>query len=214
MNHQAEQQVLALAAMTMALAEVRRIANTGRHDADQVRHCYAGLLNTYEGDLEQLYGGLPPLAPGLRELRTQLSNPQNMDQTRLLIGAVTIERKLLKRRDMLQTLAQGLNIARSQAEHFGITHENVTARLGDLYSETVSTLKPRILVPGKREWLEDPRNARLIRALLLSAIRAATFWRDNGGSRLKLIFGRNRLLTTIDTLLERSEWTAAQDTDI
>lgn len=213
MNQQAEQQVLALAAITMALAEVRRIANTGRHDANQVAHCYAGLLNTYAGELEQVYDGLAALRPGLQDLRTQLSNPQNMDQTRLLIGAVTIERKLLKRRDMLQTLAQGLEIARSQAEHFGTTHENVTARLGDLYSETVSTLRPRILVPGKREWLEDPRNARLIRALLLSAIRAATFWRNNGGSRLKLIFGRNRLLNTIDSLLERSERTAAQDTD-
>ncbi|MCK8515709.1 high frequency lysogenization protein HflD [Methylonatrum kenyense] len=214
MNRQLEQQVLALAVMTMALAEVRRIANTGRYDTDQVSNCYAGLLNAYEGDLEQIYGGLVPLKPGLQELRTQLSNPQNMDQTRLLIGAVTIERKLLKRRDMLQTLAQGLDLARSQAEHFGTTHENVTARLGDLYAETVSTLKPRILVPGKREWLEDPRNARLIRALLLSAIRAATFWRNNGGSRLKLIFSRNRLLGTIDSLLERSERMPAQDSDI
>ncbi len=205
MSDPMEQQVLALAAMTMAMAQVREIAHAGRSDNARVEHCFDGLLSPYEGDLASLYGGVAVLTPGLQELRTQLSNPRNMDQTRLLIGAITIERKLMKRRDMLGTLGDGLNIARHQADHFGTTHDNVIARLGDLYSETVSQLRPRILVPGKREWLDDPRNARLIRALLLSAIRAATFWREHGGNRLKLIFGRNRLLAAIDRLLAQTD---------
>ncbi|MGD8430724.1 MAG: DUF489 family protein, partial [Ectothiorhodospiraceae bacterium] len=57
------------------------------------------------------------------------------------------------------------------------------------------------LIQGERGYLEDPRNAALIRTLLLSALRAASLWRQCGGTRLRLIFGRKRLIEEARKLL-------------
>lgn len=202
-----DSQTLALAAIFQALAEVRRLAREGRAETNAVASCMAGLLNAYEGDVAGAYGGARTLMPGLRQLHRQLTQPGDMEVTRYAVVVLHLERKLMRDRQRLAVLAGGLEHARSQAGYFHPTHENVIGRLADLYSETVSSLKPRIMIQGSREWLEDSRNANLIRALLLAAIRAATLWRDQGGSRFKLLFRRKQLLATthhlIDVLDER-----------
>lgn len=198
--HQA--QALALAALYQALAQVRMVATTGRWDADDAETCLRGLTVEFQESLDGLYGGTGRLRTGLQQLHTQLSQPQDMDLTRYAVMALHLERKLVKRRDMLSTLRTGLDQARHQADYFSITHENVVGKLADLYQNTVSHLTPRIMVQGKREWLEDPQRANQIRALLLAAIRAATLWRQAGGGRLQLIFGRARLQSTTNQLLD------------
>ncbi|MEX0732954.1 MAG: high frequency lysogenization protein HflD [Aquisalimonadaceae bacterium] len=201
MDDRLKDEILSLAALYQAVAEIRELAENGRWNQAPVDTCFAGLLQPYEGDVAQTYGGAEALAPGLRRLQRQLANPQDMDQTRYVIMTVHLERKLVKRRDMLATLSEGLEQARRQAEYFGKVNENVVGRLADLYAGTISQLRPRILVQGKREWLEDARNANMVRALLLAAIRAATLWRAAGGNRLRLIFGRNRLARATEELL-------------
>lgn len=201
MDDRLKAQTLALAALYQSIAAVRGLAESGHTDPAINRTCFAGLLQPYDGNVEAVYGGMDALRPGLLQLKRQLSDPQDMLQTRYVIMTVHLERKLVKRRDMLETLSRGLDQARQQADYFGQVNENVVSRLAGLYADTISTLKPRILVHGKREWLEDPRNTELIRALLLSAVRAATLWRNAGGNRLRLIFGRNRLARTTDELL-------------
>lgn len=197
-----DSQTLALAAIFQALAEVRRLAREGRAETTTVAGCVAGLLNHYEGDVAGAYGGARTLIPGLRQLHRQLTQPGDMEVTRYAVVVLHLERKLVRDRQRLAVLAGGLEQARSQADYFHPTHENVIGRLADLYSETVSSLKPRIMIQGSREWLEDTRNANLIRALLLAAIRAATLWRDQGGSRFKLLFRRKQLLATTHRLID------------
>lgn len=203
MNERLKGEILSLAALYQAVAEVREVADNGRWNTAAVEACLAGLLRPYNGDVAETYGGAPALETGLRLLQRQLTNPQDMDQIRYVITTVHLERKLVKRRDMLATLSEGLEQAGRQAEYFGQINENVVGRLADLYSETISQLRPRIMVQGKQQWLEDARNANMVRALLLSAIRAATLWRAVGGNRFRLIFGRNRLGRATDELLEQ-----------
>ena len=195
-------EVLALAALFQAVGEVRDVAENGRSDPQRVETCITGLLRTFEGDVAEVYGGDTALSAGLSQLQRQLANPRDMDQTRYVVMSVHLERKLMRRRDMLKTLADGLDVARGQAEQFGITHENVIGRLADLYGQTISQLRPRIMVQGERVWLEDPRNANLVRALLLAGIRAATLGRASGANRLRLIIGRNRLVQATTQLIQ------------
>ncbi|WP_290652813.1 high frequency lysogenization protein HflD [Aquisalimonas sp.] len=194
------EQTLALAALFQALTEIRRIARTGQTSIEEVETCINGLLNPYEGDVGDAYGGDVKLLPGLRRLRTQLSDPQDTELTRYAIVLMHLERKLMRKRAMLKHLAEGLEQARDRASYFHPAHENVIGYLADLYGETVSTLKPKVMVQGERQWLEDSRNANQVRALLLAGVRATTFWRNAGGSRLRLVFGRNRLLETTERL--------------
>lgn len=70
----------------------------------------------------------------------------------------------------------------------------VIANLAHAYSQTLSRLTPRILVQGEPGLLKNPEVANRIRALLLAGIRAAVLWRQTGGSRLRLLFRRKRIV--------------------
>jgi high frequency lysogenization protein len=83
-------------------------------------------------------------------------------------------------------------------------HPNLLANLADIYSRTLSTLQPRIMVRGEPLYLNNPDNQNRIRTLLLAGIRAAWLWRQVGGSRWKILFGRNRLLATANEYLRTS----------
>ncbi len=200
MDAKTREQTLALAALFQALSEVRRIARHGQGSAEDIETCINGLLNPFDGRVGDAYGGEKRLLPGVQRLRTQLSDPQDTELTRYAVLLMHLERKLMRRRAMLGTLAEGLEQVRRQAEHFHPGHENVLGRLADLYSETISTLRPQVMIQGERHWLEDPRNVNQVRALLLAAIRAVTFWRSSGGSRWRLVMGRNRMLQSAEQL--------------
>ena len=59
------------------------------------------------------------------------------------------------------------------------------------------------MVNGAQIHLNNPENANRIRALLLAGIRAATLWRQSGGSRITLLLRRNTLLRESRVLLAR-----------
>jgi high frequency lysogenization protein len=89
---------------------------------------------------------------------------------------------------------------RGPAAELGVAHPEVIARLGACYQQTLSTLRPRIIVHGEPATLGDPDNRQRIRALLLAAIRAAVLWRQCGGGRLTLLLHRRQLLQSLAQL--------------
>jgi len=90
-------------------------------------------------------------------------------------------------------VAEGIEQAKRQLDHFHSSHENLIANLSGLYRETLSTFRFRIHVTGSAQHLQNPQNAHKIRALLLCAVRAAILWRQVGGRRWQLLFSRQRL---------------------
>jgi high frequency lysogenization protein len=93
---------------------------------------------------------------------------------------------------------------RGQAQSQDMTHPEVIASLADAYKQTVSTLRPQVLVNGNPGILGDPDNQNLIRTLLLAAIRAAVLWRQCGGRRLTLILRRKALQEALESLLDEA----------
>lgn len=202
MTAAAREQALALAAAFQAVSLIVDIARHGRADQALVRTCLQGLVLPYQGDVASLYGGATQLRPGLINLRAQLTHARDPDLMRYAAGLLHLENRLRQQSARLQGIAEGLEKAKRQAEYFdGPTSAPVIAALAHLYSEHVSSLRPRIMINGERAYLEQPQNADLIRALLLSALRALAFWRQHGGSRLKLLLRRSALLETVDGLL-------------
>jgi high frequency lysogenization protein len=186
----------------MALHQVRRLGSYGQTDTAQTQPCIRALLADYNGDVAALYGDAYCLQPGLHQLIDHLGNPREAELTRYLVIILALERRLSRHRHQLATIREGLQRAASQAEYFqSPIHRNVISNLGDLYSETLSQLRPRVIVRGERLHLEEPDNAAMIRALLLSAVRGAALWRAVGGRRWRLITGRNRLIETARGLL-------------
>ncbi|HSC11102.1 MAG TPA: DUF489 family protein, partial [Rhodanobacteraceae bacterium] len=97
------------------------------------------------------------------------------------------ERAAARNATILRELRDGIEaIAREPG--FEADSPGTTQRLAKLYSRTLSTLRPRILVEGIPRHLKDPANVDRIRALLLAAVRATVLWRQLGGSQLRLFF--------------------------
>jgi high frequency lysogenization protein len=65
--------------------------------------------------------------------------------------------------------------------------------LSKLYLRTVSKVEPRIIVNGDNKHLTDSKNASMIRALLMSAIRSYILWQQSGGSRLRIFLFRKKI---------------------
>lgn len=194
--------VLALATSLQALTQVARIATHGHGDHRRMEAPLRLLLGRYDGDMEHLIGGRENVNDGLRLLADHLRQPRDAHLTRHLVAALALERKLTRHRRAFPEVVNGLEAASRQADYFGsVLHANVLDNVGDLYSRTVSHLRPRILVQGDRTFLEDPRNAAAIRSLLLAAIRGISFWRQDGGSRFQLIFRRGHLISTARSLM-------------
>ena len=79
--------------------------------------------------------------------------------------------------------------------------DRLAERIAKVYTETISKLSPRIVVHGKPQYLQADRTVYWIRTLLFAGLRSAFLWRQLGGNRWRLMFGRKRLLADTEALL-------------
>lgn len=199
---------IALAGLIQATGLVDQLAKTGYLPSDAYRTSIESLfvlnpdtaLAVYGNNIANLHLGLSLLRDILQQTKDK---PPHADTLRYGLGVLHLQQKLAKRKDMLGVISSRLNNAAQQAEHFSSTHDNVIANLGDLYSETISTFRFRIQVSGDYNYLQQQRIAHQVRALLLSGVRAATLWRQLGGTRWNLIFHRKKIADCVDQLLRQ-----------
>lgn len=200
--------ILALAALVQATKLAQNIARKGMADETDMQACIGSLFAGHCADIAEAYGELRHLSTGLRELSFLLHGHELAQAKEMLThtsGLMALEKRLGKHPDMLNSMREGMERINKQANYFdSILHENVMAGLAGLYGETISTLKPRIIVHGRPIYLHQHSNTNRIRALLLSGIRATHLWRQNGGSHLKLLFSRRRLAHDADALLKEA----------
>jgi len=197
---------LALAALFQMAGLVKDLAWRGRCDEHEFEILVGSLFAFDAQTPADIYRGEVNLRTGLSRIGSQLKSggtPPDMELTRYVVGLMYLERKLNARPEMLDALGEGLHSAQRQVEYFSLSHESVIARLAEVYQETISQLGPRILVQGEQAHLSNANVASRIRTALLTGIRAAVLWRQAGGSRWKLLFGRNRLIRESKELLHR-----------
>ncbi len=199
---------LALAGVIQATLLVEQVAKTGYVQQDAYKCNIESLFDLNPKDTLAVYGGnAQNLRLGLEALRDMLAGKhKHQDAMRYALGALHLQKKLAGRKDMLNTIANRIEQAANQAEHFSSTHENVVGNLGQIYSETISTFRFRIQVMGDHTYLQQARIASQIRALLLSAIRSAMLWRQVGGNRWQLLLQRKALAEQVDNLLRASNY--------
>lgn len=195
---------LALGGIFMAVSLVQQIARKGMADSQQMEDALRTLFISDPQTTLEVYGGKAQIEAGLRALILNLSQSEahNVELLRYVITLLHLERHLAKRKDLLNTIEQGLEQAQQQMEHFPLLHANILARLADTYSHTLSTLSPRIMVQGDGGFLNQPDNVNKVRALLLAAIRSTVLWRQSGGSRWQFIFRRKTFIEAAKRLLD------------
>lgn len=204
MSKNIHDRTLALGALFQSAWLVDSIARTGMVPQAEYETCINSLFEFSPATTEAVYGSRFEIKRGLQVLIEQLEGDnakRNLYIMRYVIGLIQLERKVSSNAEMLKRIGEELEGTSHQLQHFGQTHPNVIARLADIYSNTVSTLTPRIMVSGEDNHLQKQENANKVRAVLLTGIRAAILWRQCGGTRWQLLFQRRKLLRQARLLL-------------
>ncbi|MDR5897902.1 high frequency lysogenization protein HflD [Halomonas vilamensis] len=201
-DNPAARQALALAGVFQAASLVDELARTGQVDQRAWDTLIQATVDTNPDSFEAIYGGHPNnLRRGLDMLEALVGRKQ-ADPVVLRYGfsLLLLMNQLRKNDNMMDQLGDKLSHVQHQAEHFGSTHENVIASLGEAYQETLSTFKTRIVVQGDPSMLQSRMMPERVRACLMAGIRFALLWHQQGGRRWKLIFQRKALRRALDDL--------------
>jgi high frequency lysogenization protein len=206
MAHSERDQALALAGIYQAVYLTQKIGQSGVMDTSAFEPSITSLIMTNPQNTEAVYGGVSGVTLGLNILNKQLKggDSRDIELTRYVIALLELERKLSKNANMLQKVADGLETTKARLDHFHLLHTNILSQVADIYANTISTLTPRIMVQGEQIHLQNPDNISKIRALLLAGIRSAMLWRQVGGKKRKVIFGRKKLIAVVEALLNES----------
>ena len=197
--------IIALAALMQASKLVDDIARQGQCNSHDVQTMMQSIFANPAHTPEEQFSGRKQLHTGLLLTQQLLSGepvPQAKTAMSYTAGMIAVEKKLKKQELMLQHIAQGMQRIQQQVEYFSsFHHETIIAAIADVYGETISTLKPRIIIHGKPEILRQQQNTQKIRALLFSGIHAAHLWQQYKGGHFRLLFGRKKILLGIEQML-------------
>lgn len=204
MSHSDLDRVIALAGIYQAVNCVMRIARQGAADTDLMEPCIYSLLQIDADDVNAVYGAPGAVANGARQIIAQLTGQpsRNLDLTRYVVLLMRLERTLSKQPDLLARIGEGIATAQAKQAHFALLHPNLLAHLAEIYSTTVSSLQPRIIVRGDPQHLRNPDNQNRVRALLLAGIRSAMLWRQVGGNRWQILFRGKQILASARRYLD------------
>ena len=196
---------LALAGMFQSAALVRALAEGREADAEALETSLDSIFRIDADSVGDVYAGGGGLGLGLSTLIAQLEQPrQDLECSRLVLAMMQLERKLARRHDLDEALVAGIVRIQRQREHFGTDHASIPTRLGELYEETLSTLRPRVMVHGNPDVLAQPAQAARIRATLLAGVRSAVLWRQLGGRQWQLLLQRRHHVMLARGLLSRT----------
>lgn len=203
MSFTVDDRILALAGIAQALQQVRRVAETGQSDNRVVRTAMDSVLRIDAPSVVAVYGDRDSLGNGLRLLHNQLSGG-NADRIlgKLSLSVLQVERRFAADAATIDKVRQGLlRLQRLAQMNEDAAHPDVLLATGNLYAETISQLRPRIMVQGNPHYLGQASVVAEIRALLLAAVRSAHLWRQTGGSYLDFLLHRRRLLEAVQSAL-------------
>ena len=197
-----DDRVLALGALLVALSQVRRIAETGQSDSATLHVALDSVFRLDAADTAAAVGGVDAVRPGLRLLRDYLAGT-NKDEAlgKLAMAVMQLERRFVADAAMTERVRTGLRALQGPVERLGSPHHDVVAGLASLYADTISHLRPRVMVQGNPHYLGQAGVVAEIRALLLAALRAAVLWRQMGGSLWDFLFRRRDMAAAIDQLM-------------
>jgi high frequency lysogenization protein len=203
MNHR----TLALAGVFQAAELVRQAATHGTWSGYAASAMLRSLLTLEPDSIRGVYGELDRMRLGVEVLKSVLmGEKQYIDSLQYAIGILKVERRFRRARSLQAEVGEELErIANlkpaGEADEAHELEEQQAARIAELYSRTISTLAPRIVVHGRPQYLQAERTVNWIRTLLFAGLRSAYLWEQLGGNRWRLMFGRRQLLHETDELL-------------
>ena len=193
---------LALAGLFQAARLVQQLAREGRAESTAFTASIQSLLLIDAPSTEVVYGGVQGVRLGLEMLRDKLAGETDagdVEIAKYVISMIHLESRLRRHASMQEAIRRGIETIQAQMKFFEVTesgeaaHPRLIEKLAELYSQTISTLTPRIMVSGEQGYLANPQIAAKVRAVLFAGIRSAFLWRQLGGRRWQLLFFREKI---------------------
>lgn len=204
--------ILALAGVFQAARLVQQLSREGRADQIAFAASIQSVLQIDAPDVPAVYGGADGVAVGLRLLHDKLggsTTAADLEIAKYAIAMLQLEGALRRRPEVAQAIGNGIAAIKSQMQFFEAQEDDaldarLAEKLAELYTRTLSTLSPRIMVTGEQGHLANARIAAAVRAALFAGIRSAVLWRQLGGSRWQLLFRRRKLAAEAGAMLARA----------
>ena len=187
-------EVISLGAIYQASGEIKKIAWEGKINNKIIEPLIYSIYQTTSNEIEDVYINLKRLNTGLDFLRKQLVGDafsRDAEVTRYFEAINILVKNMNKKNEIISNLRDELS------NHTEIvTEDNLYEHaefLSNLYLNTISKIHPRIIVNGDNKYLTDNKNASMIRALLLSAIRSYILWQQSGGSKFRIFLFKKKI---------------------
>lgn len=191
-----EKQTIALAGLFLATELVQTIATSGQYPDSQMRIALESLFRLDAESAESVYGTKSDLRPGYQRLVEQLAgsreNKPDMQITHYTLTLLKLEQKCHSNQTMMERIRRGIESAQQMRTHYETLDPEIISLLAKIYTDNISELTPRVVVHGSSDYLKQDSWANCIRACLLAGVRAAVLWRQCGGTRWKIVSGRQR----------------------
>lgn len=200
-----ENQVMALAGMFQAAVVIDDLAFKGNTDDQAFETCFNSLFTFDAASPQEVFGGVAGLGRGFHALDDYLggelrNNSRNI--AHYVLSMMKIALQVTRNRDLSATLFERLQSIEKRRHEFDMSRSAVVLKIDGLYQDSISHLKPRIMVAGEQNHLMNTDNAARVRTLLLAGVRSAVLWRQLGGSKWKLLFGRRRYIAVAKKILQ------------
>tara|TARA_R110000744_G_scaffold76056_5_gene150935 strand:+ start:352 stop:975 length:624 start_codon:yes stop_codon:yes gene_type:complete len=201
-----EKQTITMAAICQASALVQKIARTGTVVESELAMMLNSIMITSPDSILDVYNNdITQLKLGLNALIEQLGNQtkqKDPELTRYVVGLLGLERRLANKKNQLSLLGERIEQSQRQLAHYDITSDTLIASLASIYSDLLSPIGTPIQVAGEPSLLKQQSNQHKIRALLLAGIRSSVLWRQVGGKRRNILFGRTKMVACAQQLLK------------
>ena len=187
-------EVISLGAIYQASSEIKKIAWQGKINNKFIEPLIHSVYQTTSNEIEDIYINLKRLNTGLDFLRKQFVGDafsRDAEVDRYFEAINILVKNMKKNTEIISNLRGELSNHKED-----VTEENLHDHaefLSNLYLKTISKINPRIIVNGDNIHLTDNKNASMIRALLLSAIRSFILWQHSGGTKFRIFLFKKKM---------------------
>ncbi len=205
---------LALAGIFQSATLVHELATTGRAEEGAIHSSIESLFKIDAEDVPSIFSGTEGVSVGLRTLAGFAGSDKSETNLTILayvFSLMHLTHKMLRRPELLEKLTGLIQSVQRQKDYFETTQQDaginttLLARFADIYSETISTLQPRIIVKGSPDFLQQDDIVNRIRCLLLAGARATVLWEQLGGGRMQFLLKRKQFAATAEEILQTKD---------
>jgi high frequency lysogenization protein len=187
-------EVISLGAIYQASSEIKKIAWEGKINNKFIEPLIHSVYQTTSNEIEDIYINLKRLNTGLDFLRKQFVGDafsRDAEVDRYFEAINVLVKNMNKNTEIFSNLRDELSNHKEDVTEDNL-HEHAEF-LSNLYLKTISKINPRIIVNGDNIHLTDNKNASMIRALLLSAIRSFILWQQSGGTKFRIFLFKKKM---------------------